>query len=154
LLQRDFLRLLNARLEDDGEIVCVTDWKPLFEWTLEQVAGTGLVASHRLIEARYGTKYERKWTGHGQRHFHEIRLTKRAGAHVAAAPVPEDVPMNPSHLEAFDPAKFEPQDLPDGDATVTFKEIVRDHERGVVMVRTVVVDGTLTQHLWFVVSRG
>jgi len=154
LLQRDFLRLLNQRLADDGEIVCVTDWKPLFEWTLEQVAGTGLIARHQLVEASYGTKYERKWSGHGQRHFHEIFLTKRAGGHVSDAPVPEDATLNPYHLETFEPAAFAPQDLPDGDETVTFKEIVRDTVRGVVMVRTVVVDGPLTQHLWFVVSRG
>lgn len=149
LFHRDFLRLLNHRLVDGGEILCVTDWTPFCEWTLAQAAGTGLAATATLIEARYGTKYERKWAGRGQQRFHEIRMTKQA--HVDA-PLSEDATLNPHHLPDFDADRFAPvDDL--GATPINFKEIVRDRERGIVMVRTVVVDGTLTQHLWFMITR-
>jgi tRNA (guanine-N7-)-methyltransferase len=149
LLHRDFLKTVNHRLADGGELLCVTDWEPFVEWTLGQIAGTGFIAKVERVEARVGTKYERKWLGRGQQSFHEIRLTKRS--HVDA-PAPEEVTLNPHHVEAFDPARFEPQDDL-GETPITFKEIVRDLERGTVMVRVVVVEGELTQHFWIVVSR-
>jgi tRNA (guanine-N7-)-methyltransferase len=149
LLHKDFLRAVNHRLVDGGELRCVTDWEPFVEWTLTQVPESGFAASVERIEARFGTKYERKWLGRGQRSFHEIRLVKRS--HVDA-PAPEEVTLNPHHVESLDPARLDPQD--DLGATpITFKEIVRDLERGVVMVRAVVVEGEFTQHFWIVAAR-
>jgi hypothetical protein len=61
--------------------------------------------------------------------------------------------LNPHHLPALDPRRLAPQDDL-GERAVTFKETVRDLERGVVMFRTVVVEGPLTQHFWIVAARG
>jgi tRNA (guanine-N7-)-methyltransferase len=149
LFHGDFLRLLNHRLVDGGELFCVTDWEPFVEWTLSQVPGTGFTARVEMIEARFGTKYERKWLGRGQQQFHEIHLTKTA--HVDA-PATQETTLNPHHVPALDLARFAPQDDP-SEMPVTFKEIVRDAERGIVMVRTVVVEGDFTQHFWIVVAR-
>jgi len=149
LLHRRFLELLNSRLVDGGEALLVTDWTPYLEWTVAQAEGTGLRIEVREHEPRWNTKYERKWSSLGRRRFHEMRMIKESHRD---APAPEDVPMNPPHLARFDPDAFAPQDLI-GPTTITFKEVVRDRERGVVMVRTVVVEETLTQHFWITIAR-
>lgn len=149
LLQRRFLELLNSRLVDGGEVLLVTDWSPFVEWTLGQLDGTGLRAEIRRIEPRFHTKYERKWSNLGQQLFHEVRLIKEAHRE---RPVPEDSIVNPHHLPTLDPDRFVPQDEI-GPITITYKEVVRDRERGVFMVRAVIVEEPLTQHLWIVVAR-
>src|SRR5262249_19008876 len=80
LLSLEFFKSVTHRLVDGGELLCVTDWEPFVEWTLGQLTETGFTAKVERIEARVGTKYERKWVGRGQQTFHEIRLTK--GTHV------------------------------------------------------------------------
>jgi tRNA (guanine-N7-)-methyltransferase len=164
ITSRDFLELANSRLRDDGELLLVTDWKPLFEWTLGQVEGSGLRAQWQLVEPRWQTKYERKWSGLGQERFFEVRLHKEEHRDVA---VPQDAVMNPPHLDHVDFDHFEPRDLlpssssPDsstspgspGAATITFKEVVRDRERQVAMVRAVVVEEPLLQQIWLTVAR-
>jgi tRNA (guanine-N7-)-methyltransferase len=149
LLNRSFLELLNSRLVDGGEVVLVTDWTPYFEWTLARLPGCGLRAEVRDVEPRWNTKYERKWSRLGQERFHEVRMIKEEHRD---APVPAEVAMNPPHLTTFDPDRFAPQDEI-GPITVTFKEIVRDRERGIVMVRTVVVEESLTQQFWITIAR-
>jgi tRNA (guanine-N7-)-methyltransferase len=149
LLRRPFLELLNNRLADGGEMLLVTDWTPFFEWTLAQLPGTGLRAEARLVEPRFHTKYERKWSSLGQQRFHEVRLVK---VEHRAAPEPEDVVLNPHHLPAVDLDRLVPQDEI-GPITVTFKEVVRDRERGLAMVRAVVVEEPLTQHFWIAIQR-
>jgi tRNA (guanine-N7-)-methyltransferase len=149
LLQRSFLELVNHRLIDGGELLLVTDWAPLLEWTLAQIPGTGLRPDVRTIEPRFDTKYERKWSSLGQQRFHELRLIKFEHRD---APATEDLPVNPPRLSSIDLDRFRPQDLT-GAPTITFKEIVRDRERGVAMVRTVVVEEPLTQQFWITVAR-
>lgn len=150
LMHRSFLELLNGRLADDGEIRLVTDWTPFVEWTLAQLPGSGLRARREIVAAHLGTKYERKWLGRGQARFHELTLTK---IEHRDAPVPEDAPMNPPRLERFDLAAFEPQDEI-GPVTISFKEVVRDERRALLMVRTIVVEESLTQHVWLTIARG
>lgn len=149
LLRHSFLELLNNRLVDGGEALLVTDWTPFRDWTLVQAEGTGLRAEARDVEARLGTKYERKWHGRGQRAFHEVRLVKEEHRD---APVLEDIPLNPPHLARIDPDRLELDEVT-GPITITFKESVRDRERGIVMVRTVVVEGPLTQQFWITIAR-
>jgi tRNA (guanine-N7-)-methyltransferase len=149
LLQRPFLDVLNNRLVDGGELLLVTDWTPLQEWTLAQLPGSGLRAETRDIGPRFDTKYERKWSSLGTRRFHEIRLVKEEHRDV---PPPEEPPLNPPHLATFDLDRFEPREEI-GPTTITFKEVVRDRERGLLMVRTVVIEGSLTQHVWITVAR-
>ena len=150
LLQRSFLELANQRLVDGGELRLVTDWAPLLEWTLEQVPGSGLRPEVRAIEPSFDTKYERKWSRLGQGSFHEVRLIKESHRDV---PATEDHDVNPPRLSSFDFEGFAPQDVV-GPTTITFKEIVRDRERRVAMVRTVVVEEPLTQQFWITVAHG
>ncbi len=150
LFHRDFCALLNSRLVDGGEVLLVTDWTPFAEWTLGQLPGSGFAVDHRLIDPAFQTKYERKWLALGRAQFHEVRLRKQEHRDV---PVREDQPLNPPQIAALDFERFAPEDVT-GPITVTFKEIVRDRERQVAMIRTVVVEEPLTQHVWITVARG
>src|SRR5205085_2793340 len=101
----------------------------------------------------------RKWSGLGQDRFFEVRLHKEEHRDVA---VPQDSAMNPPHLDHVDFDHFEPRDelgspsSPTSPAspTITFKEVVRDRERQVAMVRTVIVEEPLLQQIWLTVARG
>lgn len=150
LFSRQFLATLNPRLVDGGEIVLVTDWTPFAEWTLANVPGSGFRVGTTLVPARLDTKYERKWAEQGQQQFHELHLTK---IDHLASPFPEDLPLNPPLLDAVDLDRLAPVDRL-GEEAICFKEIVRDRERQVALIRTVVVEEPLTQHLWIAVARG
>ena len=153
LFHRDFCELVNCRLVDGGEVLLVTDWTPYAEWTLQQLPGTGFAVDHRLIDPTFHTKYERKWLSLGHQQFHEVRLRKEEHRDV---PAREDRPVNPPHLPACDLERLAPEDLlpaGDGALTITFKETVRDRERQVAMVRTVIVEEPLTQMVWITVAR-
>ena len=91
LFHADFLRLLNHRLADGGEIFCVTDWEPFVAWTLGQLPGTGFSARVEAIEARFGTKYERKWLGRGQQRFHEIPVASVMSREIVSIKAEDDV---------------------------------------------------------------
>jgi len=153
LFHRDFCELAANRLVDGGEALLVTDWTPYAEWTLGQLPGTALDVEHRRIDPSFHTKYERKWLALGRTDFHELRLVKREHR---AVPIREESAVNPPHLTACDLERLAPEELlPNGDGalTITFKEIVRDRERQVAMVRTVIVEEPLTQMVWITVAR-
>jgi tRNA (guanine-N7-)-methyltransferase len=153
LFHRDFCDLVANRLVDGGEALLVTDWTPYAEWTLGQLPGTALAVEHRRIDPSFRTKYERKWLALGRTDFHELRLTKREHRE---RPTCEEPPLNPPHLPACDLDRLAPENLlpaGDGTLTITFKETVRDRERQVAMIRTVVVEEPLTQMVWITVAR-
>lgn len=149
LFHRDFCELLNSRLIDGGEALLVTDWTPFAEWTLAQLPGTGFDVERRVIAAAFDTKYERKWQALGRGPFHELTLRKADHRDV---PPRQEVELNPPHLAALDLERLAPAGL-SGPITVTFKEIVRDPVRQIAMVRAVVVEEPLTQHVWITVAR-
>jgi hypothetical protein len=149
LFHRDFCELVNSRLVDGGEALLVTDWTPYHDWTMAQLPGTGFAVESRLIDPSFATKYERKWLAQGRRQFHEVRMVKRDHRDL---PVLEDRPVNPPRLAACDLDRLAPADE-FGATTITFKELVRDRERHVAMVRAVIVEPPLTQQLWITVAR-
>ncbi|MBU2548636.1 MAG: hypothetical protein KKB20_09520 [Proteobacteria bacterium] len=140
----DFLRLVCSRLEDHGQALIVTDHEPLSDWILGQTPGSGFEAERGMIPARFQTKYERKWQDNGQAVFHEISLLKTAHPDV---PLEEDADVLTLHLGDFNPDRFDFQGQT-GPITVIFKEFLYDPRRRKALVRVLVDEDGLLQHVW------
>ena len=56
LFSRGFLKLLNSRLQDKGEVRMVTDHEPYFNWVLDQLPDTGFTTDTKLTFPVYDTK--------------------------------------------------------------------------------------------------
>lgn len=149
LFSHHFLRRVNSRLGQGGEVRVVTDDEPYLRWVLDQLPGTGFAWRWRTVSPRFGTKYERKWRQKGQESFFQLRLRKRAHVEV---PMQKDVAVAPRFVEQFDPKRFRPVDQP-GDVTLAFKDFLYSPERQKGLARVVVVEGHLTQHLWIEIAR-
>ena len=61
LFSNAFLKLMNSRLKQKGRVKIVTDFLPYREWVLGEIDGSGFEAAVNSTEARYDTKFERKW---------------------------------------------------------------------------------------------
>ena len=147
LFSRSFLQLVNSRLVQGGCIQIVTDFEPYQDWVLSQVPGTGLAVSLKPIEARFDTKYERKWQDNGQESFYEIILTKE---HHIDVPVVEDVQVRSYRIKDFNPGSFAPQSQA-GPVTVQFRESIYDPVQRKAMVRVFVAEGRFTQEVWLII---
>ena len=147
LFTRDFLHLANSRLVDGGLIQIVTDFEPYRDWVLEQTPETGFGVSQTQIQARFDTKYERKWQDNGQDTFYEIILTKEYHIDV---PVVEDVQVLSFRIKDFDFSRFAPQGQA-GPVTVQFRETFYDPVQRKAMVRVFVAEGRFTQEVWLII---
>lgn len=149
LFHTSFLRTVNSRLCDDGAFTIVTDYRPLLDWTLEQVPGSGMHADWQAITPRFGTKYERKWLAQGSAEF--FQLTLRKVEHMDVPPR-EEVTMESVKVAHFDPDSFEAPSLR-GAITMEPKAFLYDPKQEVGMLRVVVVEDDLTQTFWIRISR-
>ena len=147
LFSREFCRLVNSRLAEDGVVQIVTDYEPYFEWLKEEVPGTGFRVEGRKIKPRFNTKFERKWLGEGQEDFFELVLRKSQHMEV---PLGEDVPLTVYFLDDFLPARFCFHDRV-GCPSVIQKEFLFDPDRKKAMVHLVVAEEHITQHVWVVI---
>jgi tRNA (guanine-N7-)-methyltransferase len=144
LFSQSFLKLLNSRLAEDGEVLIVTDYKPYADWIVEELPGTGFEAELKGIPPRFSTKYERKWYAKGQLQFFELTLEKREHIEVL---LKEDAQVMSYRVKQFDPDHFEPTDER-GEAVVEFREFLYDAKRSKAMVRVFVSEKGLSQELW------
>jgi tRNA (guanine-N7-)-methyltransferase len=149
LFSHDFLKVLNSRLVNDGKVRIITDYQPYVEWIRDQVPHTGFEVTCETMAPRFGTKYERKWHEMGQEEFNELNLFKREHVEI---PLKEDRPLKTYHLEQFDPDRFEPMGQR-GEIVVNFKEFLYDPKRHKGIVKVMVVEGNLTQHLWIEIGQ-
>ena len=149
LFSHSFLKLLNSRLLNGGEVRIITDYQPYVNWILEQIPRTGFEVSCETIPPRSGTKYERKWHGSGQEEFHEMQLLKREHVEI---PLKEDRPLKTYYLERFDPDRFRPKDQR-GETVVEFKEFLYDPKRQKGMVQVIVAEENLTQNFWIEIGQ-
>lgn len=150
LFSRRFLQLLNSRLSEGGQVLVVTDQRPYLAWLLGQMPSTGFEVHWQLIPPRFGTKYERKWHRQGLEEFYELRLLKQEPVEI---PLKGDTPMKTYHVDAFDPDRFQPSGER-GDIVVEFKEYLYDATRRKAMVRVMIVEQSLAQHLWLEIAWG
>lgn len=144
LFSQEFFQLANSRLKDDGQIKIVTDFNPYQQWILEQIDGCGFKLENKTIEPKYNTKFERKWREAGQEKFFELDVIKVK--HIFC-PVKEDVALKAYRVKEFDPRKFKFCDQK-GETSVLFKDMIFDEGLKRAMVRLVVAEEHLTQHIW------
>ncbi|HEX9779771.1 MAG TPA: hypothetical protein VGB20_00995 [bacterium] len=144
LFSREFLELLNSRLEPGGVVLLVTDSRPYLDWVLGETPGSGFEAGWQTNAPRFDTGYERKWSRQGQTRFYELRLRKTARLD---ARLKEDVPLHPHLVSNFDPERFSPEGAR-GEVTVEFKEFLYDAARRKGLARATVVEDRFVQEFW------
>ena len=144
LFQRAFLDLAASRLQPDGQFILVTDSPELAEWTMGQARSSSLPMTLEERPAEMDTKYERKWQGGGQRDFYHLRGRKNAQPQINN---PQEPPMQACYREQFDPHNYAPQGCAD-EAVIKFKEFVFDPRRNQGLLRTFVLEASLTQEFF------
>lgn len=150
LFSRDFLCLLNSRLKDGAAVKIVTDWQPYFQWVMTQLEGTGFKPSSNIIDAQFGTKFERKWREGGQEKFWELVLQKVEHCDVA---VLEDYEMKVHFLDHFEPQGFKFDNYLGQDYSIVFKDFFFDAKEQKGLIHLIVAEKFLTQHVWAAVVR-
>lgn len=149
LFSSNFLRLLNNRLKKQGQVKIVTDFYPYVEWISAESKDTGFKLETKTIPARYNTKFERKWSGQGQKEFFEINLTKEEHQ---VLPPGERFPLKSYRIKTFIPKRFQFEDRK-GEIAVIFKEMLFDPLKKKAMIHLIVSEQNITQHFWTVIAR-
>ncbi len=144
LFCREFLRLANSRLVPRGILKIVTDHRPYCEWIGAQNERTGFRLEVKTVRPRYETKYERKWREAGQEDFYELSFEKVRHINI---PVKEDVPLKKYYLERFAGRVFSFHDV-SADTAIVCKDYLFDDQKQAGMLRLVVAEPDITQHLW------
>ena len=135
---RNFCGLLNSRLVPGGEAWLVTDARPYFTWVLEQLPDTGFRFEKKVIQPRYDTKYERKWSAQGQKEFYELFLCKEQDI---AVPRQEDAPLRVYLAKDFSLGEFSVGGSSWG-SDDSFEGVSFDPQKQKAMVRLIVAEKT------------
>jgi tRNA (guanine-N7-)-methyltransferase len=149
LFNKEFLKLVNSRLKENGKIRIVTDFYPYSQWVLDQVHGTGFSAETGIIQPQYDTKFERKWRDEGQEEFFRLDLLKEKHIEVS---VKEDVVLKSYTLNEFNIDRLQLMDET-GETSVIFKDTVFDRDKQKVMILALVAEEHLTQHFWVTIIK-
>jgi tRNA (guanine-N7-)-methyltransferase len=148
LFSHDFLELCANRLADGAVLRIVTDAHDYTAWILERIPDA-FACAHRSIGATHDTWFEKTWASKGQQEFDELMLTKHSHPD---APSVQDVAMRTHRLDQVDPATVAPANVQgkpaEGGIAIAFKEVVHDAAQKLTLVRAVVVEPDLVQHLW------
>ncbi|MCA9408706.1 MAG: hypothetical protein H6755_02005 [Candidatus Omnitrophica bacterium] len=159
LFTNEFLKLLNSRLVDSGELKVVTDYYPYVEWMKEQWTDTGFHVYIEEVSPRFNTKFEKKWRGEGQEVFYEIQFTKRDHVNISE---PKDVVLKSYTLKQFNPDLLKlPASITEEmifsdkkeKVTVVFKEKVFDPLKQLCIIETLVAEQNLTQPFRIVLKK-
>jgi len=148
LHSQDFLKVLNNRLVNNGELQMVTDHREYLDWVMEQSKATGFQAAWKEIEPKFDTKYERKWQSKGQSLFYELTLKKKKHLSV---PLKEDVALKVYRLKSFCPEHFHPEGE-NGPRTIIFKGFLYDPKRQKAMVEVITSEENVRQHFWAAIT--
>jgi hypothetical protein len=150
LCQRDFLDLAADRLALDGLFILVTDSRELADWVLDQAQNSALALSLTERPPELDTKYERKWQGAGRRSFYRLAGGKTAHP---ALPGLEEIELRAFYRDELDPIGFRPRELAAEDLVISFKEFIYDARRAEGLLRTLVIEGHLTQDFYIRLHR-
>ena len=150
LCQSDFLNLAADRLAADGLFIMVTDSRELADWVLEQAQNSALDLDLTERPPELDTKYERKWQGTGQRAFYRLAGGKTAGQ---ARPTYEEIDVRAYYRLEFSPAGFRPADEATEETVIRFKEFIYDSGRAEGLLRTLIIEGHLTQDFYIRLRR-
>lgn len=149
LFSSGFLKLINSRLVEGGQLKIVTDHEPYFKWVLDCIEDAGFHIKTEKIRPRYDTKFERKWLARGQDEFFEIQLHKSRHIDVA---VEEDEELKTYKIKTFDPHQFLFEDKK-GEVSVILKEKLYDSQQQKMVLRLIVAEPQMTQYLWVVIEK-
>lgn len=146
LFSPSFLTLCNSRLVDGGALTVVTDAPDYRDQMLEEItlAETGMSTGLEVIEASFGTKYERKWSAEGRQEFYRLTFTK---VEHRSLPFPEITLVRHHLASSFHPETFSPQSEKEP-YTVSFKAFLYDPQRGIAMQEVVTHEDSIDQHFW------
>ena len=150
LCQRDFLDLVADRLVSDGLFIMVTDNLELADWVLEQAKNSALAIAMDIRPPECDTKYERKWQEAGQRTFYCLTGGK---TYHPALQTSEEIDVQALYRAEFAPADFRPRDEATPCAVISFKEFIYDAGRAEGLLRTMVIEGHLTQDFYIRLHR-
>lgn len=141
LFSQSFMAQLRRVCRGPGLVV--TDHAGLRDFALAQAVGSGYRLDISEVEARYNTKYERRWSGQGQSLFYELQYIPEGPSGLSRV---AEVAVQTLKVQNFDPdANLEgAQDAP----VVQFRQQIFDAERKVWMVLTTVVEDYLNQTFW------
>lgn len=151
LFSPSFLTLCNSRLVDGGALTVVTDAPDYRDQMLEEItlAETGMSTGLEVIEASFGTKYERKWSAEGRQEFYRLTFTK---VEHRSLPFPEITLVKHHLASSFHPETFSPQSEKEP-YTVSFKAFLYDPQRGIAMQEVVTHEDSIDQHFWVRLKR-
>lgn len=150
LFSRDFFRLINSRLKDCGTAHMVTDDWCYADWVTQQSEGAGFKISKNIVSAKFDTKFERKWVEGGQEKFCELFFTK---TRFMETPLKKDIALKAYYHKNFNPQKFSlPEEVHQKIAIIS-KEWLYDEQQFKGMLRVVVSEEHLTQHMWIVIIK-
>lgn len=147
LFSTEFMGQLN-RICCSGGLV-VTDHRGLMEFARDQVVGSGLELEVVETEARYNTKYERRWSGQGQEIFFELHYRPVSPSPFKQIP---EATVQTLILDEFNPDALVLQGCHDG-LVVEFRQHLFDPKREMCMVLVTVVEDHLNQTFWIEVTR-
>ena len=147
LFSTDFMGQLNRICRSGGLVV--TDHRGLMEFASAQVAGSGLELQVIETQARYNTKYERRWSGQGQEIFFELHYRPQGPSSYKQM---AEVPMQTLILDSFDPEAVVLEGCQDG-LVVQFRQQLYDPKQEIFMVLTTVVEDHLSQTFWIEAAR-
>ena len=149
LFSRDFLKLINSRLVNQGEMKIVTDHEPFVEWVWREAEDTGFGRQRGLMKPQFDTKFERKWRGQGKEEFFVLELLKEK--HIAV-PLLKDCSLKVYSLEHFKPERFSFPNII-GETSIILKEFLFDPKKDQGMIHLVVAEKNIAQHLWLMVFK-
>ncbi|ODT56468.1 hypothetical protein ABS71_21810, partial [bacterium SCN 62-11] len=147
LFSTEFMGQLNRICRQGGLVV--TDHRGLMEFARQQVAGSGLTLEGIETEARYNTKYERRWSGQGQEIFFELHYRPEAVSSYQMVP---EVSVRTLTLDSFDPENVVLEGCLEG-IVVQFRQHLYDPKREVFMALTTVIEDHLNQTFWIEAAR-
>lgn len=146
LFSREFMAHLRRVCRQGGLVV--TDHRGLMEFARAQVEGSGLALEVVECQARYNTKYERRWSGQGQLIFYELHYRPVAEPTVQQV---AEVDVRTLTLSDFNPESLDLSGYR-AEVVVQFRQQVFDPKRQVYMVLTTVIEDHLNQTFWIEAS--
>lgn len=162
LFSAPFQQMMRHTLKPGGTARIVTDHAEFRDFILAESKHSGMEWQLSVIDARYQTKYERRWTSEGQQEFFQLDYLRDEQPSTLGLgryrPLQTKLVQRPPSLEelaALDPPQLLPQSETDGDdggqrrvRRVHFKRHMQDHRTLLHLYLVVVVEEVVNQTFW------
>lgn len=149
LFSHHFLKLINNRLTNDGNLRIITDYYPYAKWVMSQSENTGFDVRKNVIKSEYGTKFEQKWKKEGQEEFFELQFKKIKHTRINKRNL---VTVKSYKIKKFNPEKLQVNDIKD-DVSIIHKDTVVDRDKNKILIHLIVSEKDITQHFWAIIVK-